>query len=264
MEIPEWQVHEYNANLFILRQSPCTDYEKPFVFLIFGKDRALLLDTGSRNGNLAPTLQRAIKLWLARGKRQSIPLAVVHTHEHGDHIAGDAEVRAMGDPAIPVTLTPATVEAAKGFYGIRNWPDEIGRIDLGGRILDLIPIPGHSAASVAFYDRETAILFTGDSLYPGRIYVRDFSAFEASISRLIRFTVDKPVAHIIGNHIEQTSTPFADYPTGTIFQPEEHELPLSRGSLLELGDALASMRGSPARRDLRDFSVVPSPAVVRR
>jgi hypothetical protein len=48
MEIPEWQVHEYNPNFFILRQSPCTDYEKPFVFLFFGKDKALLADTGSR------------------------------------------------------------------------------------------------------------------------------------------------------------------------------------------------------------------------
>ena len=32
MEIPEWQVHEYNPNLYILRQSPCTDFEKPFIF----------------------------------------------------------------------------------------------------------------------------------------------------------------------------------------------------------------------------------------
>ena len=41
MEIPQWQVHEYNPNFFILRQSPCTDYEKPFIFLFFGKDKAL-------------------------------------------------------------------------------------------------------------------------------------------------------------------------------------------------------------------------------
>ena len=53
MEIPEWQVQEYNPNFFILRQSPCTDYEKPFIFLFFGKDKAMLIDTGSRNGNLA-------------------------------------------------------------------------------------------------------------------------------------------------------------------------------------------------------------------
>ena len=46
MEIPEWQVHEYNPNFIILRQSPCSDYEKPFIFLFFGKDKALLADTG--------------------------------------------------------------------------------------------------------------------------------------------------------------------------------------------------------------------------
>jgi hydroxyacylglutathione hydrolase len=34
-DIPEWQVHAYNPNFFILRQSPCTDFEKPFVFLLF-------------------------------------------------------------------------------------------------------------------------------------------------------------------------------------------------------------------------------------
>ena len=56
MEIPEWEVHEYNKDFYILRQSPCSDFEKPFVFLLFGKEKALLMDTGSRNGNLAPAL----------------------------------------------------------------------------------------------------------------------------------------------------------------------------------------------------------------
>src|SRR5580692_4093655 len=81
MEIPEWQLHEYNPNFFILRQSPCTDYEKPFVFLFFGKDKALLADTGSRDGNLPPTLQLVIHNWLKRNGRTSIPLVVAHTHE---------------------------------------------------------------------------------------------------------------------------------------------------------------------------------------
>ena len=74
MEIPEWQVHEYNPNFFILRQSPCTDYEKPFIFLVFGSDKAMLVDTGSRNANLAPSLQWVVKNWLARNQRTSIPL----------------------------------------------------------------------------------------------------------------------------------------------------------------------------------------------
>ena len=89
MEIPEWQVHEYNPTLYILRQSPCTDFEKPFIYLFFGKDKALLLDTGSRNGNLVPTIRRTVKNWLSRNGRSSIPLIVVHSHPHDDHTAGD-------------------------------------------------------------------------------------------------------------------------------------------------------------------------------
>jgi len=257
MEIPEWQVHEYNPNLYILRQSPCTDFEKPFIYLFFGKDKALLMDTGSRNGNLAPALERTVKNWLVRNGRASIPLIVLHSHPHEDHTAGDVEVRALKNPAMPVTFVPAELEATKQFWGIEHWPTDIGHVDLGGRVIDLIPIPGHSVVSVALYDRNTAILLAGDSLYPGRLYVADFPAFQASTERMIRFTEGKPVAHILGNHIEQSNTPYLDYPVGTMYQPNEHELALSRGSLLELEDALLSMHGSPKRLALRDFSVWP-------
>lgn len=258
MEIPDWQVHEYNPRLFLLRQSPCANYEKPFVFLVFGSSRALLLDTGAASGTLAPALQRTVAQWLARNHRTSIPLTVVHTHAHGDHVAGDAELRALNDPAMPITLVPADVEATRAAYGIARWPDDTGRIDLGGRILDAIPIPGHHTTSVALYDRETAILFTGDSLYPGRLYVADLAAFQASTQRLVRFTADKPVAHILGNHVEQTRTPFVDYPVGTIFQPDERPLSLSRGALLELNATLAALNGTAARVFLRDFTVWPN------
>ena len=36
MEAPDWQVHEYNADFYILRENGCTHYEKPFLYLIFG------------------------------------------------------------------------------------------------------------------------------------------------------------------------------------------------------------------------------------
>jgi hypothetical protein len=87
--------------------------------------------------------------------------------------------------------------------------------------------------------------------------VRDFAAYVASVDRLVRFTEGKPVAQILGNHIEQTRTPYLDYAEGTLYQPEEHELQLSRGSLLELRDALASLNGHPARLALRDFTIWP-------
>jgi hydroxyacylglutathione hydrolase len=259
MEVPEWQIHEYNPDLFILRQSGCTDYEKPFIFLFFGKEKALLLDTGSRNGNLVPTLQRTVHNWLIRNNRASIPLIVVHTHPHSDHTAGDAEVQALKDPAMPVTFVPPTVEATKTFYHMEHWPEDIGQVDLGDRVIDVLGIPGHSAVSVALYDRQTAILFSGDSLYPGRLYVADFDAFQASTERMIKFTEGKLVSHIIGNHIEQTRTAYLDYPVGTMYQPNEHVLEMTRGDLLELEVGLLSLHGKPARLALADMTIWPVP-----
>src|SRR5882757_9030162 len=53
LEVPDWQIHEYNANLYILRESGCTNYEKPFLYLFFGSERALLIDTGAGASNAA-------------------------------------------------------------------------------------------------------------------------------------------------------------------------------------------------------------------
>jgi hydroxyacylglutathione hydrolase len=257
MEMPEWQVHEYNPDLYFLRQSGCTDFEKPFVFLLFGADRALLLDTGSRHGNIVPALQLTIHRWLLRNSRNAIPLVVVHTHAHSDHVAGDAELQALNDPGIPITYVAPTVEATQQFYGMPHWPEDAGRVDLGNRVIDVLAIPGHEAAGVALYDRQTAILFTGDSVYPGRLYIRDLAAFEMSNQRMLRFTDGKILAHIIGNHIEETRTPYLDYPVGTIYQPNEHTLELSRGVLLEIQAGLAAMHGKPQRLAYRDFSLWP-------
>ena len=123
--------------------------------------------------------------------------------------------------------------------------------------IDVIPIPGHDTLSIAFYDRQTGVLLTGDSLYPGRLYVRDFPAFARSTSRLVAFTRGKIVAHVLGTHIEQTSTPYKDYPVGTKYQPEEHGLALSRGNLLELQEAVEGMKDKPVRFALRDFTIWP-------
>lgn len=259
MEVPDWQVHEYNPNFFILRQSGCTHYEKPFLYLIFGRDRALLEDTGAGQVNTAAVVMDLVAKWSKRnGKPGPVPLIVVHSHAHGDHTAGDAGFKDLPN----VTLVTASVSELQKAFGIKSWPTDIVPIDLGRRIVDLIPIPGHDAASIALYDRQTGILLTGDSFYPGRLYVghAEFPAFVASHQRLVDFTKDKPVAHILGTHIEQTSTPFVDYPRGTVYQPNEHTLELTRGVLLELNEALVNLNGKLDRVVLRDVILSPRPA----
>jgi glyoxylase-like metal-dependent hydrolase (beta-lactamase superfamily II) len=252
-KVPKWQVHAYNPDLYILRESGCTNYEKPFLYLFFGKDRAMVQDTGAGETNVAEIVNQTIAEWCRRNGRESLPLIVAHSHGHGDHISGDAQF--TGKPS--VTVVPLSVEGTQKAYSIRQWPADRGSIDLGGRVLDVIAIPGHQPFSVAFYDRRTGILLTGDTLYPGRLYVTDFPAFTASIQRLVDFTRDKPVAHILGCHVEESKTPFLDYPVGSKYQPDEHVLELSHAHLIELNEALKSIAGHTVRFALRDFTIWP-------
>jgi hypothetical protein len=81
----------------------------------------------------------------------------------------------------------------------------------------------------------------------------------ASTERVVKFTDGKVITHILGCHIEQSSTPYLDYPVGTMYQPHEHELSLSRGHLIELNEGLKKLHGVPARVAYRDFTIWPAP-----
>jgi len=254
---PAFQIHEYNPDLIILRESGCSNYEKPFLYLLFGREKVLLLDTGAGKTDVVRVVQEQIDQWSRRNGRERTPLVVAHTHGHGDHISGDADFKALQNTTV-VDATPAAVQA---FFGLGHWPGAATTFDLGGRILDIIPIPGHEPSSIAVYDRQTGILFTGDTLYPGRLYVRDAAAFRQSIQRLVDFTHNKVVAHILGNHIEEARTPYVDYPVGTVHQPDEHALELGRAHLLELNDALRDPGGRLRRVAFRDFTIWPVESV---
>jgi hydroxyacylglutathione hydrolase len=239
---PPIQVHQYNENTYILRQSKCTNFEAPFMYLLFGGDKVLMQDTGASNVPLAPTVYSIINQWLAAHNQQSIQLIVSHSHGHGDHIFCDSQFN--GQPN--TTVVGASQTAVKNFFGIVNWPTQIVQYDLGGgRMLDIIPIPGHQSSHIALYDRQTGILFTGDTLYPGHLFISVWNDYKASIARLVHFVEDKPVCHVLGTHIEMTSTPGVAYPYGTIYQPNEHVLQLTINELIELNNACQAMGNNP-------------------
>jgi glyoxylase-like metal-dependent hydrolase (beta-lactamase superfamily II) len=250
---PEWEIHQYNPDLYILRENGCVNYEKPFLYVFFGSEKALLIDTGAGETHVATAVNGVLDEWAKRNNKPVPPLIVGHSHSHDDHIAGDAQFKSRPN----TTLVPLTVEATMQTFGIAHWPDSVGKIDLGNRIIDVIPIPGHDVLSLAYYDRQTGILDAGDSLYPGRLYVKDFAAFVASTQRLVKFTEGKIITHIVGCHIEQQRTPYLDYKVGTKYQPDEHSLDMGRGELLELNDALSRMK-APARLAFRDFTIWPA------
>jgi hydroxyacylglutathione hydrolase len=145
------------------------------------------------------------------------------------------------------------------YFGLANWPAEQGEFDLGDRVLDLIPIPGHQGSDLAIYDRTTQLLLTGDSLYPGRLYVPDWTAYRASIARLAGFVAaGNPVSWVLGAHIELTNRPGVDFAIGADRHPDEHGLQLAPTVLTELADALAEAGPEPVRIVRDHFIVFPS------
>lgn len=160
-------------------------------------------------------------------------------------------------------LVPASVSELQTFFGISSWPTDIVSFDLGGRILDVIPIPGHHASHIALYDRRTGLLFTGDTLYPGRLYVigaesqGQWSVFRASIQRLVDFSATHPVTFLLGAHIEMTNEPGEQLAFRSTHHPNEHPLQLRHEHLLELNRAVMEMGGSPQVQVHDHFVIFP-------
>jgi hydroxyacylglutathione hydrolase len=238
---PDHQVHWYDERTVIIRQALRTNFEGPFCYLLLGTRRALLLDTGTGHADLRGVVDKVLA-------GHDLELVVAHTHSHRDHIGGDDQF----DQVVGVELD----EIAE-YFGFTGWPEQTVVLDLGGRVLTVIPIPGHHGTDLAFHDPSTGLLFTGDSLYPGRLYVKDWAAFRASARRLADFVAaGNPVTWVLGAHIELTSRPGVDYPGGADVHPDEHPLQLPPETLAELADALAEAGETP-RRIVRDHFIVP-------
>ncbi len=232
------EIHEINDRTFVLRQNPCVDYEANLVYLLLGTQRALLMDTGAVEGAEAAPLAGLVWLALERAGAGKLPLLVVHTHGHQDHRAGDQAFSALPNTVI----APTESAALRQVLGFNDWPNGLAKIDLGGRIIDLIPTPGHHEDHIVFYDRESQILFTGDFLLQGRLLVDDLDAYHASAQRVSEFVKTHPVEQVLGAHIELDITGTA-YPAGATFHPNERVRPLTTLDVHNLPAALADFNG---------------------
>jgi hydroxyacylglutathione hydrolase len=257
---PAIQVHRYDEHTVILRQSKSLSYEAPFMFLLFGNDRALLLDTGAtadpERFPLRETVDRLVAGWLAEHPREEYELVVAHTHGHDDHVAADAQF--AGRPG--TVVVPRDVDAVRLFFGFgEGWPTRIVPFYLGGRVLDVLGSPGHHRAAITVYDPWTGLLFTGDTVYPGRLYVADSAAFRASMDRLVAFVATRPVTHVLGCHIEMTKRPGRDYPLGATYQPRERALQMTTEQLTAVRDAAAAVAGQRGVYRSDDFIIYNEP-----
>lgn len=256
---PPIQVHLYDEHTFVLRQNKAVHHEAPFIYLFCGNERALLLDTGATEDPdrfpLRDTVDDLIDGWLAKHPRTTYELVVAHTHGHADHVAGD--VQFTGRPN--TTVVPADLGAVRLFFGIADWPAEIVPFDLGGRVLEITGIPGHHRASIAVHDPWTGFLVTGDTVYPGRLYVNDIAAFQESLDRLVELTRRRSVTHVMGCHIEMSRRSRRDYPIGATYQPDERALDMTTVQLTAVRDAAVSVTGRPGVHRFDDFVIYNEP-----
>ena len=264
---PPVQAHAYDEHTWVLRQSKATSYEAPFMYLLFGNARALLLDTGATADPAAfplrETVDGLIAGWLERHPRERYELVVAHTHGHGDHVAADGQFAGRRLTAV----VPREAEAVREFFGFTGWPEQVVTFDLGGRVLEVTGIPGHHAASIAIFDPWTGFLLTGDTVYPGRLYAFDFPAFTASLDRLADLALARPVTHVMGCHVEMSRVPGRDYPIGSRYQPDEPPLQLTIAQLFAVRDAARSVARKRGAHVFADFIIFNGPcrvAVVRQ
>ncbi|MEL7353242.1 MAG: MBL fold metallo-hydrolase [Cyanobacteria bacterium P01_A01_bin.116] len=252
---PDIQVHAYNEHTFILRQNMAVHVEAPFMFLLFGNERAILLDTGAtRSPDFFPlrqTIDSLIADWLSKHSRPHYPLVVAHTHLHRDHFEADSQF--IDRPN--TTVVGKSLKETLAFYGFQNWPQDEVTFELGNRTLQVIATPGHEAAEVSIYDPYTHILFTGDIFYPGRLYIEDWDAFVASIERMIAFCEAHSVTHLLGCHIEMSLYPKLDYLIRTSYQPHERPLQMTVDQLTSVRGAIAHIDGKPGTYIFDDYII---------
>ena len=153
-------------------------FEDGFVrfFLLEGKDKAVLIDSGI---NCPDALDMAKTL-------TTKPVLLLNTHGDGDHTSGTAAFSKIH--IHPLDYMECEVDVRYPNTKL-SAVDEGTVIELGERPLKIYHIPGHTKGSIAILDVKKRVLYAGDSVQSGHIYMfgdkREPESFEASLEKLI-------------------------------------------------------------------------------
>ena len=198
---PWFEVYKVAPGVFAIYEPH--QAEEVISYLIVGHKQAVLFDTGMG----IASIHRVTTQLTSR------PVVVVNSHTHDDHVGGNwqftfiygmdtefTRTNARGsreDAQAEITPDQICGNLPKGFdakaYATKPW--KISRtigdgfmINLGGRKLEVLSVPGHTPDAIALLDRENGLLFTGDTYYPAPIWLfrpeTDLDAYETSVKKL--------------------------------------------------------------------------------
>lgn len=206
-----WRIEEFNHNSHV------------YMYLLAGTEKAVLLDTGFGTIELEKITKQITKL----------PIEVILTHGHVDHIGGTGFFEKVYlHTADRKTYGLHSQESCRRLFlgderRLKAPKEELCFIenkfywDLGGRILRMVYTPGHTYGSICIWDEQRSWLFTGDTCCQGHIllnlsYAADVRTYLSSIQKLLQI-------------------PFQ------ITWPAHHNLPVEREILQEFEEAAAML-----------------------
>ncbi len=172
-------------------------------FLVVGEREAALFDSGTGVADIAAAV----------GALTPLPVRLVQTHAHWDHIGGshlferravhpaEAAALATGKPAgfmrayldafpLQRPLPPAFDVATHAIppAPATEYLNDGDSINLGGRMLEVLHTPGHSSGGICLFDRAARLLLAGDLVYAGSLYAQlaesDLPAYARSLRRV--------------------------------------------------------------------------------
>ena len=146
----EYQIIQINHNTWRIEDNGVR------FFLLAGEERALLVDSGRDVRNAREIAESLTDL----------PLSLINTHADGDHVAcngqfGSFYMHPAEEPNYRRGDRPGTILPVQ----------EGDVLDLGGRPLEIIHIPGHTPGSIALLDIADRVLISGDPVQDGRIFM---------------------------------------------------------------------------------------------
>ena len=163
-----YEVHQVDSSCWRIEENGVR------AFLITGTQKAMLIDSGFGTGNIRELVDTMTTL----------PIMLVNTHADRDHVGCNS----LFEKAYmhPSEYDRYHQGARVGLAVEPLWEGD--RIDLGGRSFEVILIPGHTPGGIALLDAENRILFSGDSVQNGNIFMfgpgRNIHAYIESMTKL--------------------------------------------------------------------------------
>jgi len=155
-------------------------------YLVVGSERALMIDSCMSKGTALSELVKELT---------DKPIDLLFTHTDSDHTGGQD---GFGVPMLhPSEYSYYLSKGNEGRTMRPIWEGDV--IDLGGRELEAVLLPGHTPGFIAMLNRTERRLFIGDIISDSWIYLfgagRNLQAFTESLEKLERMTNSFDILH---------------------------------------------------------------------